>query len=153
MLTAGLGFVERLAELAGHSVLVATDQQLASAAALMELDGLVRRLVLYTPDITSRYLPMIVANTGVDTIVSDRATPERQALGIDLRLVHLSNAGPSDRTLSRRYQTEWVLLTSGTTGEPKAVVHSLASLTAAIRPADSAGSPIIWATFYDIRRY
>ena len=32
-------------------------------------------------------------------------------------------------------------------------MHSLAGLTAAIKPRDKAADPIVWATFYDIRRY
>jgi acyl-coenzyme A synthetase/AMP-(fatty) acid ligase len=48
-------------------------------------------------------------------------------------------------------KTEWVLFTSGTTGEPKMVAHTLEGLTGAIQPAASAD--IIWGTFYDIRRY
>ena len=43
-----------------------------------------------------------------------------------------------------------MLLTSGTTGAPKLVCHTLASLTAPIKAA--AGAPA-WGTFYDIRRY
>jgi acyl-coenzyme A synthetase/AMP-(fatty) acid ligase len=47
-------------------------------------------------------------------------------------------------------RTEWLLLTSGTTGAPKLVRHDVASLTAPIRP----GAPApVWGTFYDIRRY
>ena len=45
------------------------------------------------------------------------------------------------------------MVTSGTTGVPKMVVHNLASLTAPLQapsPADGAG---VWGTFYDIRRY
>ncbi len=49
--------------------------------------------------------------------------------------------------------TEWVLLTSGTTGVPKMVVHSLAALTGAIKPPQAGDAPPVWATFYDIRRY
>ncbi len=39
--------------------------------------------------------------------------------------------------------------TSGTSGPPKMVVHTLATLTGAFRPAPAQK----WATFYDIRRY
>src|SRR3989449_1980673 len=54
---------------------------------------------------------------------------------------------------TERYQTEWILLTSGTTGLPKMVVHTLSSLAGAIQ-ADSAAPPQgLWSTFYDIRRY
>lgn len=49
--------------------------------------------------------------------------------------------------------TEWVLLTSGTTGTPKMVVHSLEALTGAISPTTFDQRPIVWGTFYDIRRY
>jgi acyl-coenzyme A synthetase/AMP-(fatty) acid ligase len=53
----------------------------------------------------------------------------------------------------KRLATEWVLMTSGTTGDPKMVVHTLATLTRAI-PSRSAVSGLeTWATFYDIRRY
>ena len=50
---------------------------------------------------------------------------------------------------ARRCETEWVLPTSGTSGPPKLVVHTLATLTGAIAPAPLQQ----WATFYDIRRY
>lgn len=42
-----------------------------------------------------------------------------------------------------------MLFTSGTAGPPKMAVHSLATLTGAIKPATAP----LWGTFYDIRRY
>jgi acyl-coenzyme A synthetase/AMP-(fatty) acid ligase len=49
--------------------------------------------------------------------------------------------------------TEWVLLTSGTTGGPKLVAHTLASLAAAFSQAPLGEAAPIWSTFYDVRRY
>jgi acyl-CoA synthetase (AMP-forming)/AMP-acid ligase II len=49
--------------------------------------------------------------------------------------------------------TEWVLLTSGTTGAPKLVAHTFDSLTAPIGGTLAQGDDVVWGTFYDIRRY
>jgi acyl-coenzyme A synthetase/AMP-(fatty) acid ligase len=46
------------------------------------------------------------------------------------------------------------MLTSGTTGAPKIVAHTLAALTGAIvADGPALGTPPTWATFYDVRRY
>src|SRR2546425_10066845 len=49
--------------------------------------------------------------------------------------------------------TEWILLTSGTSGAPKMVVHSFATLTAPIQKVPKQDENVVWGTFYDIRRY
>ena len=54
---------------------------------------------------------------------------------------------------ANRMCTEWVLMTSGTTGVPKMVVHDLASLTAPLQAPSPADGATVWGTFYDIRRY
>jgi acyl-coenzyme A synthetase/AMP-(fatty) acid ligase len=59
---------------------------------------------------------------------------------------------PRVHASQERLPTEWVLLTSGTTGQPKMVLHTLASLAGAIDASES-HTEVIWGTFYDIRRY
>ncbi len=120
--------------LAGRSVLVIARDQLDAALALVELDGTARRLILATPDLSSGHLPAIVADAQVDTIVSERH---------EFRIPDSPFLMP----------TEWVLLTSGTSGAPKMVVHTFASLTAPIGHALAQGDDVVWGTFYDIRRY
>jgi acyl-coenzyme A synthetase/AMP-(fatty) acid ligase len=44
-------------------------------------------------------------------------------------------------------------LTSGTTGVPKLVVHSFDSLAGALPRQPASVKPMVWSTFYDIRRY
>src|SRR5439155_20933379 len=51
----------RAAELAGRSVLITMRDQLAAALALIELDGIARRLIVCTPDLAPHHLPEIVA--------------------------------------------------------------------------------------------
>jgi acyl-coenzyme A synthetase/AMP-(fatty) acid ligase len=86
--------------------------------------------------------------------VTDCGAPDPDALGIPLHVKCSATIEPQhglqDKLLAGGRQTEWVLLTSGTTGVPKLVSHTVASLTAPIKPG--AGAPV-WGTFYDIRRY
>jgi acyl-coenzyme A synthetase/AMP-(fatty) acid ligase len=143
----------RAPELAGRSVLLATRDQLATAAALIELDGVARRLVLCPPDVAAQHLPSIVADAEVDAIVSDRMAAEHDQLGVGQRVTCDADVRPSTVSAPRGRATEWVLLTSGTTGAPKLVVHTLAGLASAIKPRSAGDAPVVWATFYDTRRY
>jgi acyl-coenzyme A synthetase/AMP-(fatty) acid ligase len=145
----------QVGELAGRSVLVATRDQFAAALALIELDGIARRVVVCTPDLPSEHLPAVVAKSGVDAIVSDYDRGD-DGLGIPLRVLCNVTVTSAKETLGASCRTEWILLTSGTTGAPKMLVHSFASLTAPIRSAPinhALGADVVWGTFYDIRRY
>ncbi len=132
--------------LAGRSVLVRTETQLAAALALIELDGLAGRIVLAPPDLKPSDLPAVMAGAAVDAVLADGDGPD---LGGDRLLAVPGPPAPLGPEAAER-DTEWVLLTSGTTGTPKMVVHSRAGLIGALDP--SASAPV-WGTFYDIRRY
>ena len=152
-LVGGSSLSGRLEALRGRSVLVATRDQLTAALALIELDAVARRLVLCPPDLPAEHLPFVAAAATVDALVSDRATPDAGPPGVGTVMTctpRIASAAP-ERT--GRYQTEWVLLTSGTTGRPKMVVHTLSSLSGAMRGGRPSVEPAVWSTFYDIRRY
>jgi len=139
--------------LAGRSVLVATSDQLTAALALIELDGLVRRLVVAPPDLPAEYRPAVIADAEVDAIVSDLEPATFAGLDVPLFARCQLPVARRKTAIEAARPTEWVLLTSGTTGVPKMVVHSLEALTAAIKPEPPRARPTVWATFYDIRRY
>src|SRR5438876_10042427 len=71
----------RVEELRGRSVLVATRDQLTAALALVELDGVARRLVLCPPDLPRKVVPFVMATAAVDAVVSDRAALEAGSVG------------------------------------------------------------------------
>jgi acyl-coenzyme A synthetase/AMP-(fatty) acid ligase len=146
----------RLGELAGKSVLVATGSQLTTALALIELDGVARRLTILPPDADPDHLTAIIAGADIDAVVLDRQSADSAAFDCCLRVVataQITSAAPFAAPLAAPTRaTEWVMLTSGTTGVPKMVVHTLAGLTAAFRDRKLDES-VVWGTFYDIRRY
>jgi len=140
-------------ELRGKSVLILVKGQLAAAMVMLELDGIARRIVLCPPDLPLEHLPSVIAAGDVDTIVSDR-----ESYGPDISRIRYF-MGCSRTVVPHRYdrtsqcETEWVLLTSGTSGPPKLVVHTLSSLAGAIKPGSTSAEQVVWSTFYDIRRY
>ncbi len=142
-----------LTGLAGRSVLLATASQLTTALALIELDGLARRLVILPPDIEADHLGVLMAAAEIDAVVTDDGSRPHAALALPVRVTCAPSLAPLDEARPIAVRTEWVLLTSGTTGVPKMVVHDLAGLTAAIAQRSAADGEAIWATFYDIRRY
>jgi acyl-coenzyme A synthetase/AMP-(fatty) acid ligase len=146
----------RLEALRDRSVVIATEQALTAVLALIELDGVARRMVLCPPGISPEHFPQVVRDAQADAWVTDTAAggPPRGMASMPCVLAH-PQPQPSKVDRSARIPaTEWVLLTSGTTGGPKLVLHTLASLTAAFAQPGSleTGAPI-WSTFYDIRRY
>jgi acyl-coenzyme A synthetase/AMP-(fatty) acid ligase len=140
-------------ELRGQSVLLITNDQLSAALALIELDGIASRVVLYPPDLSLEHVDYVMRAADVDAIVSDRS---KLALGnppVDCFVRCSATVLPTDFVRGETQATEWVLLTSGTTGLPKLVLHTLASLTGALTNAPAAQGKVVWSTFYDIRRY
>ena len=152
-LSTGTSLDGRLGELRDRSVLIATREQLPAALALVELDGIARRMIICTPDLSPEHLAEIAAIASVDAIVSDDDLPGMEALGVSLRVRVSPNIVQATVPEDRECATEWVLMTSGTTGAPKLASHTLETLTAPINAAPHQQGNVVWGTFYDIRRY
>jgi len=131
-------------------ILCATDQ-FAAALAMIGLDGLVRRMVLCPPDVSPEHLAHVADATGADALVFDGEPPMTPA-GLERIAFDPLRLGDHPATVDQR-ATEWVMFTSGTSGVPKMVGHTLEGLTGAIPRPAAGGEPIVWGTFYDIRRY
>lgn len=134
--------------LAGRSVLLVLPSQRQTIAALLALDGLARRIMLW-PGGSDRHVNDIAASRLADIVLTQ--WPPRPD--------ELAQAGapvplPAELRPALRDATEWILFTSGTTGRPKPVAHTLGTLARHITPpAAPAETAPVWATFYDIRRY
>jgi acyl-coenzyme A synthetase/AMP-(fatty) acid ligase len=144
--------VGRFGQLAGRSVLLAVEDQLISALAMIEIDGVARRMLLCPPDLNADHINALIEDAGIDAVVTDqpaRWTDSEVYLVVAARMPVRAGA----KTKTGR-ATEWLMLTSGTSGVPKIVGHTLEGLTGAIvADGPARGAPPVWATFYDIRRY
>jgi acyl-coenzyme A synthetase/AMP-(fatty) acid ligase len=141
---AGLASASNIARpldsLRGRTVLLKTARQLPTVLALLALDGIARRVLLGLPDLEPEHLPGVVAEAGVDEVLDDSVLSSTPVA---------AHAPPADRP----HETEWILFTSGTTGQPKMVAHTLASLTGPLDDGLAVAPGSVWSTFYDVRRY
>ena len=152
-LARGTSLGGRLPDLADRSVLIATGDQLTAALALIELDGVARRVILCPPDIAAEHLPRVIADAGVDAVVTSGQLDATGELGVRPHVVCHRVIAPMAAQPAKSRDTEWIMFTSGTSGAPKMVVHTLSGLTGAIKRNADHATPVVWATFYDIRRY
>ena len=146
------GFVAAPADaVCGRNVLIRTHDPLSAAAALASLDGVAARLILCPPDLDPDHIEIIAKTAAADIIVGD-VEAEGVALGLPAYRIGLDGDGVGPAIGGEPRASQWALFTSGTSGAPKMVVHSLAALTGAIAATGDGPRPV-WATFYDIRRY
>jgi len=147
-------FGGHLSELRRRSVLITARDQLATALALVELDGISRRLAICPPDLSSKQLTWVCESAGIDAIVSDYEAPiEHENSCERWHIDCCAGMKPVDHMPVGHERSEWLLLTSGTTGAPKILAHDLQSLTASTKVDNYSERPVVWGCFYDIRRF
>jgi acyl-CoA synthetase (AMP-forming)/AMP-acid ligase II len=137
---AGLGPAEGLGPDA--VVLVSVGGAIPLIETLMALDGHVKGLLLVSTSTDAAVLAELAGIAGASVIVSDRedlegAMPPADALG-----------PPREPSV----QTEWMMTTSGTTGVPKIVPHTLDSLARTVR-RDPFGQAPVWGMVYEMTRF
>jgi acyl-coenzyme A synthetase/AMP-(fatty) acid ligase len=125
--------------LRGKSVLLALPGQLVTIAALLALDGVARRIVIWPGDTLPGDISAVMQAASVDAVVTSWPMPDGAA----------HRTAPPHAPVA----TDWVLFTSGTTGRPKMIVHTLASLAGHLAGSLPQQKRPIWCSFYDIRRY
>jgi acyl-CoA synthetase (AMP-forming)/AMP-acid ligase II len=152
-LLAGSTLGGRQEELRGCCALLVARDQLSAAIGLIEIDGIARRLVMGPPDLDVAHIPFVMASAEVDAVVSDQSPADPGSASTRIFIQRSAEVSPLSKGRTEPQSTEWVLFTSGTSGAPKMVLHTLSSLAGAIKSGSTLAGARVWSTFYDIRRY
>src|SRR5947209_11977461 len=84
-LVCGSSLGDAVTALAGRSVLLATSDQLTTALALIELDGIARRIILCPPDLSCDHFSDVIALGEADAVVHGPQGPRFEAGNIALQ--------------------------------------------------------------------
>ena len=136
-------------DLRGKAVLLALQRQFCAVQAVIALDGIAGRMILWPPDETLTDLEAVQRACSADVIITEWPPEEKGAFAASF-----PDAPSLEQDDDGALETEWVLFTSGSTGTPKPVVHTLLSLAGHLigRLPPTSEQPV-WCTFYDVRRY
>jgi acyl-CoA synthetase (AMP-forming)/AMP-acid ligase II len=127
-------------------VLLCVQDPLAFIRALVGLDGRVDTILLVSDSAAPEVVAALAANASADLVVSDRSD-------LDLPLPVLTPAAVLAETgRAAGDSSRWLLTSSGTTGIPKIVPHSLAALTRTVRVFDPERRPV-WGLMFDPTRF
>ena len=153
----------QLLSLYDQCVMIRTCSQMATAKALIELEGVARRIILVPSELPDKHCRSVLQSADVEAVVLDSPWDVADEQGLPTVLISAGLHATGDEGGSAQHaqpecerpiiETEWILLTSGTTDTPKLVVHTFASLTCGIEHTEEAQNARVWSTFYDIRRY
>ncbi|HVW08193.1 MAG TPA: fatty acid--CoA ligase family protein [Bryobacteraceae bacterium] len=105
------------------------------ARAILALDGSAARFLLLAPGTSSETGSQLISQFGAEVILTDADT---ESLTADPEA---------------NIPTAWVIPTSGTTGNPKLVVHTFGSLTKTVKSNAEVGRQFRWGQLYDLARF
>ena len=114
--------------------------------AVIALDGTVGTLLLLSSSLDAETIEALVAKVGATTLITDR--DGLVAAGSARAFDDAVTRGSREKTKT----TQWLMTTSGTTGIPKIIPHTLKSLTRSVYRFQPSDAPS-WGLLYDPTRF
>lgn len=134
------------------SIGVLSKEDLGVAIAVIAMDRAVNDLLLIPHDSDLGLVRELVERAGCDLLLTDLDLPTG-ALPCPVIRIDCSASSSSHQLKHGDVSTRWILPTSGTTGVPKLVAHTVDSLTRSVRRDTSRGEKLRWGCLYDVTRF
>ena len=114
------------------------------------VDGLAKRVTIIPTEISSDNRSTFLTLSETEIVISDR---DIQLAGLNVYNVNYLNIQESLKPPLPQYlETEWVITTSGTTGSPKLVKHTIKSLTNTVKKGKEPNNNT-WGLLYGLHRF
>jgi acyl-coenzyme A synthetase/AMP-(fatty) acid ligase len=148
-------------ELRGLPVALCFSRGYKTALALVALDGFAEQVLIVPPASTPAQVRQFIEETDINLILGNREDLQSDGL----RQVNFGNSFDLNGGMTHEEEvesvgeqgaicdTEWILATSGTTGNPKLVAHDLSSLLRTVKTDAEVGNTLRWGLLYDLCRF
>ncbi|MRR54711.1 MAG: long-chain fatty acid--CoA ligase [Deltaproteobacteria bacterium] len=143
----------------GRHIALLMKNQINTAAAMLMLEGVAGNVLLLPSDVDEDNLSMLLGRYDADLILTDQSPPAcLKNKSESIRDFSISSGIPDVPHGDIGYQqaktvTRWIIPTSGTTGTPKLISHTLETLSRTAKKSISASRFYRWGLLYDISRF
>ena len=117
---------------------------------LIGLDGSAAAMAILSPELPPSLIERLARDAGCEGVITD--APSISA-AVPLPAVAAAPATNEEPRETSSEPTRWALATSGTTGTPKLVSHSLETLTRTTKLDLASGADLSWGLLYDPTRF
>jgi len=131
----------------GKRVAVAIRNISTLAEALILLDGICIQLLLLPSDADKNQTSHFIEVSKTEILLTDILDFDN----LSCETVYFSVNAATPPT--REHKTRWILPTSGTTGTPKLIPHTLESLSRSVKRESKKGQGLRWGLLYEMTRF
>lgn len=117
------------------------------------LDGTAEIIMLVSPSVGPELVTRLALQCNLDAILCDSPSVFTAVKGSLPAFKNIETLAVQFLPRDTPVETRWVLTTSGTTGEPKLVSHTFASLTRTTKMDLARGASVRWGLLYDYTRF
>ena len=136
-----------------QNIAILLDNSTHTSQLLFALDGTCRRLFIVPKDLNASLLPELLAIAQINLLITDKDTVD---IDENIEVATVNRTDTVDLIPAEKPEpvvTEWIIATSGTTGIPKLLVHSLAELSGSVKRNTGKGKEFNWGLMYDLSKY
>lgn len=149
---------EQIVGFTGKRVALVGGKNIDLAVALAALDGIAESILLVPSDTSPEDASALCEMAACDRFVGLGASffPSLPCKPFPFGFSDVASAigaAETDAAEETPTETRWVIPTSGTTGTPKLVSHTLSSLARSVKSDKTVGEVIRWGLLYDLRRF